>query len=1521
MKRISLLLLITLLTISFTVASDIGGYRLWNDADDFNNGTIKYNISTTNDKIELEQLLPPADYYFNLSDKEEYYGQLTTTNVNSVTFGTGKINNSGEWTADTLDEISLGNNPRILHAQMWNDTTVSVWLKSTSYNFGSGDSMQIIDARPNGAGGCSNNHWSLYVKGNCSNDACDNTARLKYTAISYNSGGGQNSSSNRDIEDDEGKLPAEGEWFHVTLVHDNFEGTQGGEIRIYLNGNLTLNQTYTTQIQDYTKTSPACEYTIGSRSSNTQANWANTWDGNIDEIYVGEYAMTEEQVKANYNAGSGRTAPIDVRYDEGHLDDLQSWCPQTNYKIANITINQTKDSEGIIFKFNNDNSTYTNNNLTSDGDNFIDLTSNFDSGECIYYTYYITDKSSINSYYINELYLTPTLDVTTDMINNSESILSNLTINYSGTKTNTNDIFNCSLYVNGELNLTDSNINITNSQEFVYEYPDVDSVVNYSFYVYCENGDINDTTETSNYQVYKNYEYTQLGYTVVEDDFSEATINSSIWETTYRCAIVNNQLDCRNSGINANANTVDLESNFNFESDKNFIVGFDVLEMNSWNCFMLGDRKHIYSTEYDKNTPGCVAFDDKFGFNTQRADKNSPKPHTSYYIDDDFYGYNDTSNEINNPQHNGRHELIHNESGYFIYQNSSNPFMNRILRNSGSNTLENKLKYFSLGDISTYYGAGFILDNFKITYTDPTLVISHNLVNNTINYNYPNLTIEYSGDTFGTTDNIFNCSLYINNVLNETQEDVNLTTTQQFIQNYGNDTTANYNYKIFCENSETNDSTTNYLYRIDTQDPAVLSSTEGYEGQTFYSNEVYESYTNYTNDNLYAINESVICNNVEYYNYYEENLSGTTFNHSYLINVSDLVEGECQDIKWVWDSLGEGVLNNNSVTVNFNVVNVPTNTTITSISGGETFYTNDSITINWTESTFEGSKENVTYLLEYKTGVTWYEIANITEEIGYIWNMPDMLSSSNYNFKITTQALYNDTRLSDSYITPTFNIYNLVDNPDFTSHNNNDWEQNEIFNLSWTTETSGLDTVIYQLTYSLDNSTFNLLYDDVNPIYEFNTSNLTDGLIYFKLTARNSETTSIETQLYIKRNVDSPTVDITYPNGGESLYGQSVGNYNITFDIVDEYSNTSTVNLKFSTNNGSTWETITTDSNILNDEYYEWNISNITKYPHGNNYLVNLEINDGLYIVNDSSDITFNIIQNTAPTIDSITILNQTAYTNTNLVGECNASDDGQIQMYGFEYRWFINEVDTLISSIMLNSTNFNKSDDIVFRCSVYDGQYTTIENTSITILNSIPSNLVINTPINESLYQTHNITFTYEAEDLDEDELNYEVYFGTDKNSLSLVQNSTSTNYNFYKTDNTYYFKIIVSDSFSSVESDIYNFRIDVPSGSSSNYVSDCESVYYCSNYGLCEDGFTSRTCIDLNNCEEQINPPEVLQECTLIQDFFNNPAKYIGLLETCVNTNDFDNILGKYKKNTGDITSADFGMSVDKWKTQNGC
>lgn len=287
----------------------------------------------------------------------------------------------------------------------------------------------------------------------------------------------------------------------------------------------------------------------------------------------------------------------------------------------------------------------------------------------------------------------------------------------------------------------------------------------------------------------------------------------------------------------------------------------------------------------------------------------------------------------------------------------------------------------------------------------PTLTINHNLAN-TKNVN-ENLNFTYNG-TFTNTNNPFNCTLYVDNILNQTNNNVNISV----LQNFYFDVTglnANFSINITCENSDISDNTESYYYAIDTILPQI-TMVRGFTNNTnlIKDNTLLLEF-NFTDTNLLAYNITIFdVNDIEQENIFATNLTSTSYINISTRTLSSL--GNYSVRAEAWDS--------------------HTNNKVKPIK----WFYNDNVIVIDTSLYFKGEiKEDKTefYLSEdrYKIKITWEEDSyihylNITSDKDliflpkskyrghFIYNYERWVDFENDNIKkITINQIKNGYRL------------------------------------------------------------------------------------------------------------------------------------------------------------------------------------------------------------------------------------------------------------------------------------------------------------------------------------------------------------------------------------------------------------------------------------------------------------------------------------------------------------------------------
>lgn len=305
------------------------------------------------------------------------------------------------------------------------------------------------------------------------------------------------------------------------------------------------------------------------------------------------------------------------------------------------------------------------------------------------------------------------------------------------------------------------------------------------------------------------------------------------------------------------------------------------------------------------------------------------------------------------------------------------------------------------------------------------------------------------------------------------------------------------------------------------------------------------------------------------------------------------------------------VSNNANTVVNdvsnavFNIV--PGSVTVIQPNGGETLYGCQSYQIKWTAS---GTSNfwNIEYSLN--NGSTWTsEATNLS--IGpsggvytYGWTVPSVTSTS---------VLVRVTDFNDNL---KFDVSNAVFTiaPAITVTFPNGGESLQGLTTQTVTWNSPGTVGPFSLSYSVNNGTSwsTIISSTSGNSYTWTVPNNPSTTCLFRVINTNNTC-----QLDISNanfTITPATPIVTAPNGGETLI---IGtNSNITWNASTFYS---TVNIEYSTNNGSTWTTIVTAD--PNDGTYTWNVPNAPT----SQALVRVS-NSANTAVNDVSNAVFSIV-------------------------------------------------------------------------------------------------------------------------------------------------------------------------------------------------------------------------------------------------------------------------------------------------------
>lgn len=290
------------------------------------------------------------------------------------------------------------------------------------------------------------------------------------------------------------------------------------------------------------------------------------------------------------------------------------------------------------------------------------------------------------------------------------------------------------------------------------------------------------------------------------------------------------------------------------------------------------------------------------------------------------------------------------------------------------------------------------------------------------------------------------------------------------------------------------------------------------------------------------------------------------------------------------------------------VVNVP--------NGGESWNGCSSQNITWSYAGTGSPSWQVQYSLN--NGSTWNTLTSSTTSSSYNWN-PVLDTSS-------SQALVRVTRTTDTLVRDTSNaVFTLnADNSIVVSSPNGgeSWQVNNPATRAITWSASGTSSN-YNLFYSTNGgttwTTITTYYynTSANPTYTWTIPNSPSTNCLIKIedsynTCKNDLSNAVFTIV-----APDPVITVTSPNGGETRFVG--GSYNITWTY--QYVAGSFVKIEYSTNNGSTWTSITNSTSISTGSY-TWN-----PVPNTPSTLCLVKVSEfGNPSVKDSSNNVFSIV-------------------------------------------------------------------------------------------------------------------------------------------------------------------------------------------------------------------------------------------------------------------------------------------------------
>lgn len=258
----------------------------------------------------------------------------------------------------------------------------------------------------------------------------------------------------------------------------------------------------------------------------------------------------------------------------------------------------------------------------------------------------------------------------------------------------------------------------------------------------------------------------------------------------------------------------------------------------------------------------------------------------------------------------------------------------------------------------------------------------------------------------------------------------------------------------------------------------------------------------------------------------------------------------------------------------FSIIETPT-ITVTSPNGGETWIIGAVDTIKWTSN----SVTNVKLEYSINAGSSWTTITASTVSDGsYAWTVPNA-SSTMAKIRITDTSRSGVTDVSDEVF-----IISFAPKLDLTSPNGGEkYTVGSTQTIKWTSSSVSM----VKLEYCIDNGANWIVIEDSitsTGSYYWQIPNTSSSQCKVRISEVGSSST-LDMSAATFTITESPTITVTYPNGGEIL---GVGNTEVIEWVSYSVSN---VKLEYSINSGSSWTTIA--ASTTSDGSYSWTVPNV----------------------------------------------------------------------------------------------------------------------------------------------------------------------------------------------------------------------------------------------------------------------------------------------------------------------------------------
>jgi len=256
--------------------------------------------------------------------------------------------------------------------------------------------------------------------------------------------------------------------------------------------------------------------------------------------------------------------------------------------------------------------------------------------------------------------------------------------------------------------------------------------------------------------------------------------------------------------------------------------------------------------------------------------------------------------------------------------------------------------------------------------------------------------------------------------------------------------------------------------------------------------------------------------------------------------------------------------------------------TVTTPNGGESYTAASQTYVYWSYSNVDSVKIEFTN----NNGASWSTVVNSTPASTgyYYWTVPN--SASKFcKIKISSVANAAITDMSNSVFQITKPSVTII-----APNGGENFDPASIASVRWTSQS--ISSNYAYLYYSVDGgSSWNYItgaysYDNTINTYNWTVPNNPSTNCLFKITDYNNASYFDTSDARFTINQPTPAVTVNYPNGGESLTASTSTTITYTSQSITN------VKIEYTTDNGSTWQTIVASTSATGS--YAWQVPSVS---------------------------------------------------------------------------------------------------------------------------------------------------------------------------------------------------------------------------------------------------------------------------------------------------------------------------------------